>query len=103
MIRDLYRRLLANSESESDGDGFLSYRAETHALLVGLAIGFVAMLTQSVWPLAAILSWVVLSEPQGLKLPYKDQLRNESLYLIGGIVNGSLFGAALRLVTLGLL
>jgi len=102
MIRDLYERLLADSEEASDGDGFLSNRAETHALLVGLTIGFLGMLTLSPWPLAATLSWVVLSEPRGLKLPYKDQLRKESLYLLGGVVIGAPFGAALRQLTPGL-
>jgi len=101
MIRALYKRLLADSEQDSDGDGFLSYRAETHALLVGFVIGFLALLTFSPWPVAAILSWVVLSEPKGLKLPYKDQLRSESLYLLGGVVIGSPLGAALREVTFG--
>ena len=75
----------APSESKSKRDGLLSYAVEWHAVIIGLAVGVTAGLTQR-WELAGIAVGLVL----GIRAaPGKlSQLRREPWYALGGLVIG---------------
>lgn len=92
---------LAPSESESDRDGYLSHRAEFHAAAWGLAVGALVTLTGQLALLAGTLGWL-FSRGGDRKvpeyIPYPDQFRRESAYLVGHLFGGVVVGLVLRAV-----
>jgi hypothetical protein len=94
MIKQLFTKLkawaqndfLANSESESNREGYLSYRAEWHAAAWGVAVGVLFVVTGNLWILLGGVGWVFTSgqtsDPPRY-LPYPKQFARESLYMIG--------------------
>jgi len=108
-IRTLIRRLkawsqndfLANSEAESDRQGYLSYRAEWHSAAWGLSVGILATLTGQLPILAAVVGWL-FTRGGDIKvpgyIPYPQQFRRESAYLLGHMVAGIVVGLGLRAV-----
>jgi|GEM_PF-3270785 len=84
-IKQAIGQMTAPSESESERDGLLSYAVEWHALILGLAVGLAAGLTQR-WELVGIAVAIVLGvrgAPGRL-----SQLRREPWYALGGVVIG---------------
>ncbi|QSG06475.1 hypothetical protein [Halapricum desulfuricans] len=85
MIDWLREGATASSEAESDRNGLLSTRREWHALIVGLAVGVVAGLTER-WELAGVATAIVLGVREaGGAL---QELRREPWYALGGLVLG---------------
>jgi len=98
-LRRLYNRILAKSESDSEANGYLSYRAEWHAAAWGLASGILFALLQEPAVLVAGVGWVFTSPGDAPDwLPYPRQFVKESLYLIGHAVAGVLIGLGIRAV-----
>lgn len=100
-LYQLYHRILANSESESEANGYLSYRAEWHAAAWGFAVGLLFVLTGKPVVLMAGVGWVFTSAGAGDApgwLPYPKQFAKESLYVIGHAVVGVGIGSLIRLV-----
>jgi len=88
---------LAPSESDSDRDGFLSYKAEWHALGWGFAAVFLATVTGQRELVAAVVLFLVTGQRKRatLNLPYPKQITKESAYALGAGVVAYLLARAL--------
>lgn len=72
----------APTESDSARDGLLSYSKEWHALIIGVVVGVVTVLTGR-WEFAGVTVAIVLSLRAA---PGKlSQLRREPWYALGGL------------------
>lgn len=100
-LRSLYERILADSESESGPDGYLSYRAEWHSAAWGFAAAFFAFAAGQSWLLTAAVGWVLTArnarDAPGY-IPYPKQFLKESAYLLGHGLLGALLGAGVHIV-----
>lgn len=92
---------LADSESESERQGYLSYRAEFHAAAWGFSVGVLYVITGNLWVLLGGIGWVFTggstSDPPRY-LPYPKQFAKESLYMIGHAVGAILLGYGIQYV-----
>lgn len=96
---------LADSEAESDRDGYLSYRAEWHPAAWGGAAGLLATITGQMHLLVGAVGWVLTRAGDGKVpeyLPYPSQFKRESAYLLGHAVAGVLLGLVIRIVLVSL-
>lgn len=101
MLQRIYNRILADSEADSDADGYLSYRAEWHAAAWGLATGILFALLQEPAVLVAGVGWVFTRKGDAPGwLPYPQQFGKESLYVIGHAVAGIVVGLLIRVALL---
>jgi hypothetical protein len=94
MIKELLQNLkswaqndfLANSESESNRSGYLSYRAEYHSAAWGVSVAILYIVTNNPIFLVGGLGWLVTRAADGEipgYLPYGKQFAKESLYVLG--------------------
>lgn len=99
-FHEIEQRVTADSESETDAEGYLSYRAEWHSALFGLSVGFLAMLSGRVEVLGALVVWALRgsSEVGDLRLPYLRQFTRETGYLLGHSLAGAGVGLVARLL-----
>jgi len=80
---------LADSESESAREGWLSHRGEFHAAGWGAAAALMALATNDVRYLAMGVGWVFTRGADGNipeRIPYGSQLKKEPLYVAGHAV-----------------
>lgn len=89
-----YARILADSEEETEADGFLSWQGEWHAAWWGFAWGFIAAATGHWWLLVGAIGWVALSPSCGYPewVSYPSQFKKEMGYLAAFAVLGIVFG-----------
>jgi hypothetical protein len=83
------------TESDSDRDGFLSYKSETHAAGLGLAAGFFATAHGETQLLALVYGAAVYGkayEASGQRRRLWTDVRSEPHYALGGAVVGAAFG-----------
>jgi len=96
-LRGIYERILADSESKSGPDGYLSYRAEWHSAAWGFAAAFFAFAAGQPWLLTAAVGWVLTAknarDAPGY-IPYPRQFLKESAYLFGHGIVGAVLGTA---------
>lgn len=109
MLREFIKRLeawaqddfLADSERDSDRNGYLSFRAEWHAATWGLSAGLLAILTGQMVILVGIVGWLFTRAGDTKVpeyIPYPKHFKKESAYLLGHMVAGILLGILLRAV-----
>jgi len=104
-LRQWLQARAAGSEDATAYDGPLSYRAEWHALIIGLGTGFTAAVTARPIVLAAMFACAlgISGVDAGIKFRgkgVKRELRREPWYAVGGgIVAYVVMGG--RLVELG--
>lgn len=100
-LKKVYNRVTANSESDTDDDGYLSHRAEWHAAAWGFSIAFLAaLMNEPAWLVVGI-GWLFTRAGDRKVpefVPYKDQLVNESLYVFGHAVAGIILALVVRTV-----
>lgn len=92
---------LADSESESERSGYLSWRGEWHAAAWGLAAGVLAMVSGQMVVIAATVGWLFSRAGDGKIpgfIPYPGQFRSESAYLLGHLLAGVIVGLGMRVV-----
>ncbi len=85
----------APSEADSERDGFLSYHAESHAAGLGIGIGMVAMTTDEMRYVSALLA-LAFGANRGPKLSsprIAEDVKAEPHYAVGGLALGLLLGA----------
>ncbi|WP_167599521.1 hypothetical protein [Halorussus marinus] len=83
------------TESDSERDGFLSYKSETHAVGLGIAAGFFATAHGETQLLALVYGAAVYGkayEASGQRRRLWKDVRSEPHYALGGAVAGSVFG-----------
>lgn len=97
----LYKSAGAKSESSYGRDGFLSYHAESHALGMGMAAGFVSMAYGD----AKLLGFVYAAAVYGKAQESNQQrrrifvdIKQEPHYALAGLVFGAVLGLIARLV-----
>lgn len=94
-LRDIYNRILADDESESEASGYLSHRGEWHSAAWGFAAGFVAFATGHPEFLAVAVGWIFTRSADrkipGI-VPYPSQLKKEPLYVIAHVIPGAALG-----------
>jgi len=92
MLKTLIKKLeafaqndfLADSESDSERSGYLSWRGEYHAAAWGVASSVLYIATGEPMILLAGVGWVFTREGDAPGwVPYPKQCTKESLYLIG--------------------
>lgn len=97
----IQRTLLADSESDSAREGYLSWRGEWHAASWGFGVAFLAGVTGFLPLLVAGLGWLATSPNNAPGwLPYPKQFVKESGYMIGHAVPGVLVGIGARYLAL---
>lgn len=88
----LLDRLTADSEADTEAEGYLSYRAEWHAAAWGFAAAFFAFGAGQPWLLAAALGWLLTArtarDAPGY-IPYPKQFLKESAYVFGHGIAGA--------------
>jgi hypothetical protein len=90
----------AATESDSDRNGFLSYHAESHAVGVGLGVGWLALVTGNL----QYLGLVVPALTAGLRAKNKQfgkilsDVRQEPHYAISGLALGGVLGALMGMI-----
>lgn len=98
-LRGIYNRILADSESESEANGYLSYRAEWHAAAWGFAAFFTAFASGELALLAPAVGWILTArnarDAPGY-IPYPKQFLKESAYLLGHGLAGAIVGLVVR-------
>lgn len=100
-IKRLLEGIRADDESESEREGYLSWRGEFHAAAWGFSVAFLAALTGNIWILLIGVGWVFARRASAPEwLPYPRQFAKESLYLIAHTVPGYALGIALGQVVL---
>ena len=95
MIGKLYERILADSESESEASGYLSWRGEWHAALWGFGAVFLAFSLAQPALLSGALGWVLTAKNARdvpAYIPYPRQFLKESAYLLGHGLAGAVVG-----------
>ncbi|QLH82476.1 hypothetical protein [Halosimplex pelagicum] len=98
-LRRLYNRILAESESDSEANGYLSWRGEWHAAAWGLSVGVLFALTREPAVLIAGVGWVFTRKGDAPGwLPYTRQFAKETLYVIAHSVAGVLLGLLVQAV-----
>lgn len=94
-LKQIYQRILADSESESENNGYLSWRGEWHAAAWGVSIGLLYALTNEPMFIIAGVGWL-LTRAGDRKIPdyipYPKQFVKESLYVIAHIPLGVVLG-----------
>ncbi|MEF8808926.1 hypothetical protein [Natronomonas sp.] len=91
----LRRGISADSESDTERKGYLSWRGEWHAAAWGFSVAFVAAVTGHAWILLVGVGWVFTrAKDEPGFLPFPGQFKKESLYLIAHAVPGYLLGLA---------
>jgi hypothetical protein len=83
------------TEADSERDGFLSYKSETHAVGLGLAAGFFATAHGETQLLALVYGAAIYGkayEASGQRRQLWKDVRKEPHYALAGIVAGSAFG-----------
>lgn len=99
MIRKLIRVIRqagAPSEGSTDRSGFLSYHAETHAVGVGLGIGWLAIVSGDL----QLLGVVIPAITSGFRAKNRElgkilrDVYQEPHYALGALVAGALLGVA---------
>lgn len=91
--------VLADSEADSDRNGYLSWVGEWHSAVWGFAAAFLAAVTGELPILVAAVGWLFTTPSKGDApqwLPYPSQFRTESLYLIAHAVAGLAVGVVAR-------
>lgn len=89
----------AVKESDSERDGFLSYHAESHAVAVGMGIGWLALVTGDM----QLLGIVIPAITAGLRAKNKEfgkilkDVYQEPHYSVMGVVVGGVIGAGVRI------
>lgn len=102
IARSIYNRILAKDEGESEGNGYLSTRAEWHSALWGLSVGFVSGVTGQWGILFAGVGWLFTRAADRNVpdyIPYPKQFVKESGYVLGHALGGSILGVVVNLVT----
>ena len=92
---------LADSERESSRNGYLSYRAEWHSAMWGIAVGIAYLYIQDPNILMGGVGWLITRGTDGKvpeRIPYPDQFVNESLYVLAHCGAVVLLGTALQTV-----
>jgi len=85
------------TEADTDRDGFLSYKAETHSVGLGIAAGFAASAHGETKLLALVYGAAVYGKSMGedesgqRRRLWKD-VKAEPHYAVGGVVLGSVLG-----------
>ncbi|WP_135830649.1 hypothetical protein [Halorussus halobius] len=91
------------TEADSQRDGFLSYKSESHALGLGLAAGFFATAHGETRLLALVYAAAVYGRSveanSGQRRRLWTDIRTEPHYALGGAVAGSAFGILAGWVT----
>ena len=96
----IIRQAGAQSESDTDRNGFLSYHAESHAAGLGIAAGWAYAVTGN----AQLLGVVLPAVTAGLRAKNKEygkiltDVKQEPHYAAGGLVVGWLLGLVVGLV-----
>lgn len=94
-IREIYRRILARSESAREASGYLSWRGEWHAAAWGFSAAFLAFAIGEIMILIAAIGWIFTRAGDREipdYVPYPRQFIDESLYVIGHAVPGAILG-----------
>ncbi|MFD1515649.1 hypothetical protein ACFSBT_20410 [Halomarina rubra] len=86
------------SEASHDRDGFLSNHAETHAIGMGLSLGFAAGALNQLSLVGVVVSLAVYGRAGETNLDAKivEDVRQEPHYALGALVVGVLLGVATR-------
>lgn len=98
-VYKLIQEMGALEESDTDRDGFLSYSAETHAVAVGLGVGFLATASGQ----ASLVGVIIPTISAGLRGKSADgkskiltDVKTEPHYALGGLAAGAAAGYLLR-------
>lgn len=98
-LTGLYERILADSEDDSEANGYLSHRAEWHSALWGFGAFFTAFVLGEPMLLSGAVGWVLTArnarDAPGY-IPYPRQFLKESAYLLGHGLLGAVVGALAR-------
>jgi hypothetical protein len=100
----IQKTLLADSEAESERNGYLSWRGEWHAAAWGFSVALIAVLTGQWQILVAGVGWLFTRAGDKKApgwLPYPRQFVKESGYLIGHAAGGVLVGIVLKVGLMG--
>lgn len=90
-FRALYQRILAESEEETEDDGYISWQGEWHSALWGLSVGILYAITGEMAILTVGVGWLFTRGADNKVpevIPYPQQFIKESGYLIGHTVAG---------------
>lgn len=82
-------------ESQSDRDGFLSYKSESHATGMGIAAGWFMATTGDTQLLSIVYAAAVYGHTQGetgQRLHVLKDIKREPHYALGGAVTGAILG-----------
>ena len=102
IFEQIHDRLTADSEAESEPEGYLSYRAEWHAAAWGFTSLFLAMLFGR-WEIGGLVLGFLLTgqrKRSELNVPYPKQIAKESAYALGHGLVGAILGLAVNTVLL---
>lgn len=96
----LIKQAGAPTEAQTERDGFLSYKSETHAAGAGIGIGFAIGASGELSFLGAILTFVIYgNRGEGFLSPVLVyDIRKEMQYFLGSLVIGLILGVAARLL-----
>jgi len=102
MLARLLDRVLADSEADTESDGYLSWRAEWHAAAWGFASLFLATLFWRPEFAAAVVGWLLSGQisRRELNVPYPQQIAKEAAYALGHGAAGVVIAIGLRTVVL---
>jgi len=95
------KRAGAETEAQSKRNGFLSYHAETHAVGMGIAAGFIAVASGQSKLLGLVYGASVYGKASGTSKRRRILLdmKQEPHYALGGVVMGAMLGLLVRVVT----
>jgi hypothetical protein len=90
----------ASSEDATERDGAFSYHAESHAVGIGVGVGFAAIATEQFKLIGALVTLVVYGRrgETALGADIVEDVRSEKPYTLGGLVVGAAFGLLTRVV-----
>ena len=101
VIRRIHSRVTADNESESEGEGYLSTRAEWHSAAWGFSTAFIAVFLMELWILVAAIGWIftrAADDNVPNYVPYPKQIMKESLYVVAHAIAGIFAGGGTRLL-----
>lgn len=101
LIERIHSRVTADDESESEGQGYLSTRAEWHSAAWGFSTAFLAIFLMQLWILMAAIGWIftrAADDEVPDYIPYPEQFVKESLYVVAHAIAGIFAGGGARLL-----